>query len=874
MRDRSSGGRMPKPTQPDGHRAWPSSSRPWISLHRSHGGQAADQRRVDLLVLVKTSAWLLSDRERPAFRVAETVGTERASDPAAPVRGLLETILGGSIPGGAWLSRVTGGPHTYVSSGDEISAMVDDLVTAVRHAWAETRARTFSASRDPVLSRKLSRLRHRVFLDAERFETALPDLGCAEELAGMRRRGLHYYVVLDLKFRHLLSQLRCHVSTAVWSGIPEHPEHRPDGLGRSAPLPGGLDVDRHHRGFSKVAEAADEMLIRHGFVPADGTIGDGAHGLPVFWIATPSQTSRRPMDHLTEGTPYCEFTNRLARTFLNVGDIRDSVVSHSVLNGHLVTLRRPEDGPDGVRVPRYLMIPAGYPPTRRERFLTAERDIAGIINKLTDLEAEGASRILAAKADLDIWYNHLRVYNVVGERAVFLWDALSTHLPIRRHAKLGMAHRAVELMHQLLLQALGDLGHIAALIRQATADITDTAGDVSDTFHASITERPLAPETSVCAALTKTGWFGHTRREAGEIATEADRVKQAYDDLLQSITQAFEERRVRESEVLQKYGIGFGIFLGAGVIVEALDATLTMKAPAWFLGTPMASRVASVVSWVIAVLLGLLLVRGSVLFQQIGKLGSRRFRKVYDGSRGRAFLRRRFWPYRKRESRGGTIRRPTYGLWQVMKDISTARLESIGDVDWERLDRRLTEEYAAIWDAVTDMGMADRSDAAGRDIKALSGQVEQWGMRSLLLTERARRMYRYPLPNLTCLFRCCAQIEGSFLRHGYLTGTNMVATEDLDRSLTRLGFKGSEIRQIDDWLTTPVYPSAAEALRRVCRLHLRPTMSYSERQRVLCMINGESQPFHIPSPRQSAETSASHPGDGTLDDPVSGQSPS
>lgn len=865
---------MPKPTQPDGHRAWPSSSRPWISLHRSSGGQASDQRKVDLLILVKTSAWLLSDRERPAFRVAETVGTERAGDPGAPVRGLLGAILDESIPGGAWLSRVAAEPQAYVSAGAEMSAMVDDLTTAVRHAWAEARARTFSASRDPVLSRKLSRLRHRMFLDADRFEAALPDLGCAEELAGMRRDGLHYYVVLDLKFRYLLSQLRCHVSTAVWSGIPEHPEHRPDGLGRSTPLPGGLDVDRHHRGFSKVAEAADEMLIRHGFVPADGTIGDGAHGLPVFWIVTPSQTSRRPIDHLTEGTPYCEFTNRLARTFLNVGDIRDSVVSHSVLNGHLVTLRRPEDGPDGVRVPRYLMIPAGYPPARQARLRTAERDIAGIIMKLTDLEAEGASRILAAKADLDIWHNHLRVYNVVGERAVFLWDALSTHLPIRRHAKLGRAHRAVELMHQFLLQALGDLGHIAALIRQATADITDAAGDVSDAFHAVITERPLAPETGVCAALTETGWFGHTRREAGEVATEADRVKQAYDDLLQSITQAFEERRVRESEVMQKYGIGFGIFLGAGVIVEALDATLKMEAPAWFLGTETASQIASGVSWVIALMLGLLLVRGSVLFQQIGKLGSRRFRRVYDGRRGHAFLRRRFfWPYRKKES-DDSLRRPTYGLWQVMKDISTARLESIGDIDWEQLDRRLAEEYAAIWDAVTEMGMADRSDAAGRDIKALSGQVEQWGMRSLLLTERARRMYRYQLPNLTCLFRCCAQIEGSFLRHGYLTGTNMVATEDLDRSLSRLGFKGPELRLIDNWLTAPVYPSAAEALRRIGGLHLKPTMSYSERQRVLCMTSGEDRPIHIPAPRESTETPAPDPDEGTLDDPVTGQSPS
>jgi hypothetical protein len=44
-------------------------------------------------------------------------------------------------------------------------------------------------------------------------------------------------------------------------------------------------------------------------------------------------------------------------------------------------------------------------------------------------------------------------------------------------------------------------------------------------------------------------------------------------------------------------------------------------------------------------------------------------------------------------------------------------------------------------------------------------------------------LYRYPLPNLTCLFRCCAQIEGSFLRHGYLTGTNMVVRRSASAAL-------------------------------------------------------------------------------------------
>ncbi|HEX6074610.1 MAG TPA: hypothetical protein VFZ32_05010 [Micromonosporaceae bacterium] len=794
--------------------------------------------------------------------------TTASCDPGAPIRGLLQNILSGAKPGGAWLSKAVGefgAMSGYTSSGDETDPMVEDLTAAVRGAWAETRTRAWSASPDRALSQKLARLRHRTFLNAERFEAALPDLEWASKLASVRRAGLRYYVVLDLKFHYLLSQLRCHVSMSIWSGIPGHPEHRPGGLGRDTPLPGGADVDTCHRAFSDIADAADDLLKAHRFVPADGTIGDGAHGLPVFWVAVPNRPSDRPMDHLSEGTPHCELTNRLARTFLNVGDLRDGVVSHSVLNGHLVTLRRPEDGADGVRVSRYLMIPAGYPLARRESVLEAERNIAAIITKLTDLEAEGTSRILSAKADLEIWHNHLRVYNVVVERAVFLWDALSTHLPIRRHRKLSRSHRAVELMHQFLLQALGDLGHIAALIRQATADIADVAEDVSDTYHASITERHLAPGSGLRAALTETGLFAHTRREARETATEADRVKRAYDDLLQSIAHAFEERRVREAEVLQKYGIVFGILVGSGVIVEVLDATLDMKAPdavaAIFGGGAELGRTASWFTWLLAGGLAVLLVRGLVLLFRIGRLGSRQFRELYDGHRVRAFLRRKFW-WPKAGSHGVPLQ-PAHGVWQVMKDISTDRLEreSKQNGNWEQLDGQLAEEYAVMWDAVTRMAISDRSDAAGHDIKALSGRVEQWGMHSLLLTERARRMYRYPLPVLTCLFRCCERIQGSFLEIGYLTRTSMIATVDLDRSLARLGFRGTELRLVDHWLTAQHYPSAAGALRRIQSLGLKPMMSHAERQAVLDVVTGgEHAPrdtgaaiVHIPTPRVSPD---------------------
>jgi hypothetical protein len=116
-------------------------------------------------------------------------------------------------------------------------------------------------------------------------------------------------------------------------------------------------------------------------------------------------------------------------------------------------------------------------------------------------------------------------------------------------------------------------------------------------------------------------------------------------------------------------------------------------------------------------------------------------------------------------------------------------------------------------------------------------------------------MYRYPLPTLTSLFRCCERIQGSFLEVGYLPRTSVMAAEDLDRSLVRLGFRGTELRLIDNWLRAQAYPSAAEALRRIRSLGLKPTMNRSERQRVLRLVTqtGTETVGRIPAQRVSPD---------------------
>ncbi|HEX6075414.1 MAG TPA: hypothetical protein VFZ32_09145 [Micromonosporaceae bacterium] len=807
---------------------------------------------------MKTSTWLLTRSERPAFAVAGARYPDPGKpDPPAsdPLLQLLSTINSPRSNGRAWISRAAPGSGTmsgYVPADRAFGQMtISQLTGDVDDVWRESRS--WTAPIDETAQRRLNGLRHRVFLDPDRFESIL-DRRTSEHLASVRSDGATYYVVLDLRFLFVLGQLRCHVSMAIFNAVPLHPEHRPRELARSAFTPGRCDAGRYRMLFEQVAAAAEALLQRSGYLRVEGMVGDGAYGLPVFWVVRLTEPSIDPMDYLRPGTRACDTTNHLAHTFLDVGHAGDSIVSHSVLGGDLLALRRPVSDPDGLAVPHYLILPGGQTSRRRADRQDLELWVAETVTQLTELETEGASRLLAIKADLEIWRNHLSMYNAVVDRAVFLWDALSTHLPIRRRTQLGATHRAMEMLHQMLLQTVGDLGHIATQVTAARADITDIADDLWDRFNAYLTERHPPSQAGLRAALTETGLFEHVKREAGEIVAEAVRVKGACDDLLKAVSFAFDERRAREFDSLQRFNYGLGFAVAMVALVTVLDATVQMKMPE---GSDMATilgggqlwgEVAVRVSWGLGLLL--LLVGGYSLRHSwsLDKLGSRPFRRLYDGRRIRRWFARKVWPRQWTCHMTGFRRwlQPPRGVWQLLKDMSTNWLEHqpFGTADfWLSQDRCLAAEFAMVFDDVSGIRGLARRNGPRRDIRALSRQIEQWGMHALLLTERPRRMYRYPLPVLACLFRCCHRLDGWQRRSTYQTRpVSMMATEDFARSLTRLGFSSAEITEIDEWLAGPgrTYPSAADALRTVSTLGLKPAMTREERWTTLRVVRQDA----------------------------------
>ncbi|NUR25399.1 MAG: hypothetical protein HOV83_06040, partial [Catenulispora sp.] len=93
---------------------------------------------------------------------------------------------------------------------------------------------------------------------------------------------------------------------------------------------------------------------------------------------------------------------------------------------------------------------------------------------------------------------------------------------------------------------------------------------------------------------------------------------------------------------------------------------------------------------------------------------------------------------------------------------------------------------------------------------------------ALLFTERAMRLYRYPLPKLSLLYRCISRLPGSYLRHEHLPATpaNIVAEAELGLILGRRSTHGANAGpngDLDHRLVEEQPPTATAALAAINR---------------------------------------------------------
>jgi hypothetical protein len=803
----------------------------------SEADDDSPDRYLQRLVYARTNMWRL----RP---VAERIHLPRA--PRSGHGQLLWRLLFAHDEGEAWLCRDArngrGNDVRIVHHAASSPAAIDlasELAADVTRLSSGVDRRP--GSRTPLDHfEPIPDLRHRILMDAARARAVLGQVPLPE---GVSPQSLHddaiRYVMLELRFGHALGYVRCFTSTTVWSHLPWSKRYRPALLRFHPAWPARASLECYQRTYTVAGQRLFRLLSEFLEVDRISVLGR-RYGLPDFWIAGPrepmadlddyvSPSDRRP-GHLND-------INRLAAAFLDVGDVRDRVVSQSVLRGQILALRRLRPVQGQSYVPYYLILPraldeaagaTGAPmcdhlPVSVSREDTAgrqtvgrqESEIADIVRELTDVESRGGLVLNDVLRELEVWRTHLRVYDAVATKGSFLWDALSTHLPMRRGRTLAKAHKAVELFHQFLLQGISDMAQLTKLARDSRARINELANLLSEQYDDALTERLVHDRADgLRTALVETGLITRAKESADETVELAVRAQTQYTDLLATISSAFDERRVRESDALQKASLLLGVAVAGFGIVTVLDATISMKPPEdtgtifAFLNHFKGALVHGAAGVTLVAGLALILVVGLSLrwLIRLGTLGSPQLRQLYDGGR------RSVWRLWRRPDR-------SEGMWRFLKDSSSESLRAFTEADpdraaWAGYDATLANRFARLWDAATTMTRAGRSDHVRRDITALSATIEQWGLHTLLLTERPRRLSHHTLPRLTCLYRVAGRLRGSFLHAGVELPheVSMVADSEFIAQLQPLGFTEDEAMAVDRWLAAQAPGTAAEAL--------------------------------------------------------------
>lgn len=727
--------------------------------------------------------------------------------------------------------------HSFVSRAADPNPRYAMQARAVPLPWREFAG---GADADPVIESVLGRLerhlgvtaedwmheepfvlRHRVIMDRARFEAVTL-------FVPPEPTDLDYFVTVDFRFiRSAERYQRWHVSIVIWSELPFGVEHRPSLDDRNRwRVREADDVvlrrrPQHYRDlFEACARHAEAWLEGRGYEHSHLHISGRRYMQPDFWIAVPSVRTSPDRylaaDHMLSA--------EMTRTMLRVDSMFDDTLSVSVLNGDYLVLRQMTTGIEGERRsdrrfhvsrhPLYLIIVGNapwfvstasfhvddrYTPTtgaagrecanhhrcrRYEYVARQEFCMRDLVDALTDMETFATYTLYEVHNDMQVWENHLRVYETTAAAAGRLWDALATHLPIRRMRQLGKVHHAVELMHQTLLQGIADLNDLDTLAQDCRARVHRARDTLNDRFDDVLLQRQLGTsKAGLRQALGETGVFAQLTSAAANLVEHAGRVTERYQDVINAVKDAFDERRVREGDAIQKAGVILALSLAFDSIVGIISTTQPERSGeqgAWL----------SVVTWVSGSIVFLAALIFSVWIMRLGRLGDRAFRIRYDGTRRRGLR-----SFRR------NIR--TDGLWRFMKNASTDALEGHRRDNppaefWRQLDERLVVDLCSLWDQpragqrplvrkpADPFTPAHRPDLVGADITQLYAQVGSWSIDALLFTERTRRLYRYHLPKLTLLYRCIARMPGSFLCLEHLApATNIVSAAELDMVIRR-----------------------------------------------------------------------------------------
>jgi len=601
--------------------------------------------------------------------------------------------------------------------------------------------------------------RTRIFMGAERYRAVTKCGGDAS-----------YWALIDMRFQQVNEGLVLwHTSLSIWNSLPRNPHHCPES--------------------SRTGISHEEAEVRRGVSAedADHLISDfRRHSRPGFRNELMGEVQRselRVFGRLYEPPSFLVAVRGpqapgwpFGRGFQNQDDKNDNQpdilrkVSDEVLwtqyyeslpcallKGGIKVYRRFVAAGDHDR-PRYLLIPDTEARAIDARMWHSIQEEAAAVDVgiLTNLEAYAASQLRGIDSHMQTLENHLVIYQGAAEQAGTLWDALARLLPDARSSewelarlvrsipkrrsdpearegpRLEMVHRSIEMIHQTLLQGVADLDQLVRNIDGAQSQIDSTADEVADLFDRELYHTSLPAEGAPLRDSLRGGYIDRLRRRVREASSAAARVTDSYRTLLDTIGMAFDERRVREGDRLQRASVwlaaAFGLLGLSGVAQATLPVSPTM--------TPLEVDFLQGSLWSVTGIVVLALLVQLRNLPDVGRVATRGFEQPY------------------REVREFLAEASTDHLDKFRhRQLANGGRDTEKPDTWDDLDRKLCKDFIAAWETAEQYQSDALKEPDPYGAKALRSRVEAWTLQTLLLTERPRDFSHYPLPHLTCLYR-------------------------------------------------------------------------------------------------------------------------
>jgi hypothetical protein len=545
------------------------------------------------------------------------------------------------------------------------------------------------------------------------------------------------HTIIDLRFREHLGRYWLYATFSVWT-------HRPPSLYLQnafediedtvvePPLGDSLEALRDR--YVKALRRGFQDYLHFFFPAAQMTILNREYQPPRFWIVERqgrAAEQRELLDTLLS-------VARTGTTGLAVGDIdaRAGRCRARMFRRFIPNFRGTHDRPVHLFLP-----PHSHSAIDLEHLWS-------VIEPLSDLEGDAATQLFDIVSDIDMYRSQLILYEKVAAQGSALWDQVALFLPVARGHQLSRVHRTIELIHQVLLQGIADLEAEAANAQHAIERIEVVAYDLTNRFDRGFTEVPVSDRATLRNSLVEAGYFDKARRDARSVYEQSRQVRATYRALLDSITYAFDERRARETDVLQSVALAFAIVLG---VVSSWNEFLARYINSWRTGW-----------WVSLGGIGIVGVVVAIWFVRriFSRLTSNKFKKHFEDELQKlltAYSSDRLDRLRAADRRNALkVLVEDEEESKVVGQIVTKKHNDVLKIQaekWRELDQRLAMDTAKFLDGLESPFRDDEWDHELQDIGELRDRVQAWALRALLVTERPRRFCRSALPRLTFLYR-------------------------------------------------------------------------------------------------------------------------